>query len=367
MKSRKDGSDTPRAKSGAAPTGEKLQKVLARAGIGSRREMERWIAEGRVSIDGRKADLGDRVEDRHIVRIDGHVLASSARMGTRRRVLMYHKPEGEVCTRSDPSGRPTVFARLPHLRNGRWIAIGRLDINTSGLLLFTTDGELANRLMHPSHGIEREYAVRVLGDVTKETLEQLTTGVELEDGPAAFDTLVDAGGTGANHWYHVSLKEGRNREVRRLWDAVGVQVSRLHRVRYSDLTLPRAIHAGRWEELTRAQVHALAARVGLEDADALPQTDRDERGAGVRNRRLKGERAAHKSGGARREGAVPAADARSTKTNPRGAKIARGERAHRPVSPRGMNAAHPRGATKTAKGKPRANKTAARAPRKPRP
>ena len=370
MKSRKDSNGAARAKSSAAPSGEKLQKVLARAGIGSRREMERWIAEGRVSIDGRKADLGDRVEDHHVVRIDGHVLASSARVGTRRRVLMYHKPEGEVCTRSDPSGRPTVFARLPHLRNGRWIAIGRLDINTSGLLLFTTDGELANRLMHPSHGIEREYAVRVLGDVTKETLEQLTTGVELEDGPAAFDTLVDAGGTGANHWYHVSLKEGRNREVRRLWDAVGVQVSRLHRVRYSDLTLPRAIHAGRWEELTRAQVHALAARVGLEDADAPPQTDRDERGAGTRNRRLKGERAARaprKPGGARREGAAPAADARSAKTSPRGAKVARGERPHRPMSPQGMAAAQPRAVTKPAKGMPRAAKTGARAPRKQRP
>lgn len=364
MKPRSDSSHiAARAKSGTTPSGEKLQKVLARAGIGSRREMERWIAEGRVSIDGRRAELGDRVEDHQMVRIDGHVLASSARAGTRRRVLMYHKPEGEVCTRSDPSGRPTVFARLPHLRNGRWIAIGRLDINTSGLLLFTTDGELANRLMHPSHGIEREYAVRVLGDVSKETLARLTTGVELDDGPAAFDTLVDAGGTGANHWYHVSLKEGRNREVRRLWDAVGVQVSRLHRVRYSDLTLPRAIHAGRWEELTRAQVHALSARVGLGDAGAPLQSDRDERGAGARNQRLKGERAArapHKSGGSRRDTASPATSVRGGPPNPRGAKASRHHRPQRSPVPA-------RAAARPAKGKLLAAKTAARAPRSKRP
>ncbi len=221
------------------PEGEKLQKVLARAGIGSRREMERWIDEGRVSVDGITASRGDRVRTDQLIRVDGRPLSAGLTVGARRRILLYHKPDGEICTVSDPQGRPTIFDHLPALRNGRWIAVGRLDINTQGLILLTTDGELANRLMHPSSGIEREYAVRVLGKVQADTLQRLCDGIELDDGVARFDTITDAGGEGANHWYHVTLKEGRNREVRRLWEAAGLKVSRLIRVRYGSVTLPR--------------------------------------------------------------------------------------------------------------------------------
>lgn len=258
---------------------EKLQKVLARAGIGSRREMERWIAEGRVSIDGKKAGLGDRVEPAQTIRIDGHVISNVATTrAARPRVLLYHKPEGELCTRKDPQGRPIVFDRLPILRHARWVVIGRLDINTAGLLLFTTDGELANRLMHPSTGVEREYAVRVLGEVTSDALERLRTGVMLEDGPAHFNTIEDAGGTGANRWYHVTLNEGRNREVRRLWDAVGVQVSRLLRVRYGPIILQRELHLGRWREATREEVDALYALAQM-DVPQAPRRTRMPRAA----------------------------------------------------------------------------------------
>src|SRR6266566_1837667 len=195
---------------------EKLQKVLARAGMGSRRQIEQWIEEGRVTVDGRTAAIGERVEPSAHIAIDGRVVPLTD-LVPKPRVLVYHKPEGEVCTRSDPQGRATVFDNLPTLRHGRWILIGRLDYNTSGLLLLTTDGELAHRLMHPSHEIEREYAVRVLGKVSDEMFTQLKEGVMLDDGPARFDDIADAGGTGANHWYHVILREGRNREVRRLW------------------------------------------------------------------------------------------------------------------------------------------------------
>lgn len=242
---------------------EKLQKVLARIGIGSRREIERWIEQGRVSINRKPAKLGDRVEPHQIIRIDGRVIPR-AKTAPDRRVLVYHKPAGEVCTRSDPQGRPTVFDRLPKLHGGRWVVVGRLDINTTGLLLVTTDGELANRLMHPSQDIDREYAVRVFGGVDHQKLHQLKTGVNLEDGPARFDAIRDAGGAGRNHWYHVTLKEGRRREVRRLWEAVGVTVSRLIRIRYGPVRLPRGLRAGHWQELDRAPVAALLGAAGLE-------------------------------------------------------------------------------------------------------
>jgi len=246
-----------------AATGEKLQKVLANAGLGSRRELERWIADGRVTVDGAVAKLGDRVTlDQHIL-IDGVPLAAGARHESKRRIIAYHKPDGEVTTTKDPQGRPTVFDNLPVLRHARWIVVGRLDFNTQGLLLFTTDGELANRLMHPSRQIEREYAVRVLGKVDAEMLKRLQTGVELDDGPAHFDTIVDAGGEGANHWYHVTLKEGRHREVRRLWEAVGVTVSRLIRVRFGPVSLPRQLRPGRWMDLERDSEVALLESVGL--------------------------------------------------------------------------------------------------------
>ncbi len=246
--------------------------MLARAGLGARRALEQWIVDGRVSVDGRIATLGERVTAAQVIRVDGEPLSYAKTLPLRRRVLVYHKPEGQLCTRSDPKGRPTVFEHLPVLRNGRWVIIGRLDMNTSGLLLFTNDGELANRLMHPSSEIEREYAVRVLGPVDQAALQKLLTGVDLDDGRAAFDDIVDAGGAGANHWYHVILKEGRYREVRRLWEAVGATVSRLIRVRYADIPLPRMLREGRWEELDRAQVAALAARVGLEAAPRQTST-----------------------------------------------------------------------------------------------
>ncbi len=248
-----------------SPEGEKLQKVLARAGLGSRRQMEQWIVAGRVSIDGTRATLGDRVGSRQAIRVDGRLL-SSARQSTKRRVLIYHKPEGEICTRSDPAGRPTVFAHLPRLGKGRWVGIGRLDINTSGLMLFTTDGELANRLMHPRYRIQREYAVRVHGQVDHEMLGRLQQGIELEDGPAAFETITDAGGEGRNHWYHVTLREGRHREVRRMWEAAGVVVSRLIRVRFGSVKLPRRCRVGRWQELTPEEIRPLITLVGITDS-----------------------------------------------------------------------------------------------------
>ncbi len=245
------------------PEGEKLQKVLARAGLGSRRELEHWITDKRITVNGVVAKLGDRVLAGPDIRVDGHSLSAGARHGTRRRVILYSKPEGQVCTMADPEGRPTVFDHLPVLRNARWIVIGRLDFNTQGLLLFTTDGELANKLMHPSGEIEREYAVRVLGKVDADMLARLRAGVQLDDGPAHFDDIRDAGGEGANHWYHVTLKEGRNREVRRLWEAVGVKVSRLIRVRFGPVTLPRMLRPGRWQELDKESMTALIQTVGL--------------------------------------------------------------------------------------------------------
>jgi len=248
---------------------EKLQKVLARAGVGSRREMERWIEEGRITVDGRAAKLGDRVQSGQRLRIDGRLLPSPT-LAPKPRVLLYHKPEGEMTTRSDPQGRPTVFDNLPSIRHGRWVAIGRLDVNSSGLLLFTTDGELAHRLMHPSAEVEREYAVRVLGAVAMESIQRLTSGVTLEDGPARFDSVIDAGGSGANHWYHVVLREGRNREVRRMWEAIGAKVSRLIRVRYGIVTLPRLLRPGRNADLEPDKLSELYQSVGL----TVPKTKR---------------------------------------------------------------------------------------------
>ncbi|HCB38044.1 MAG TPA: 23S rRNA pseudouridine(2605) synthase RluB, partial [Gammaproteobacteria bacterium] len=230
---------------------EKIQKVLARVGLGSRRAMEEWIQEGRVSVNGKVSTLGDRIEQDDELRVDGRIINFAAEEESIRRVILYYKPEGEVCTRTDPSGRPTVFDALPKLQDQRWVAIGRLDINSQGLLLFTTDGDLANRMMHPSSNIEREYAVRIHGEVTEENLEALRTGVTLLDGPAKFDEIVDRGGEGTNHWYHVILREGRKREVRRMWESQGVQVSRLIRVRYGDVQLPRNLKAGRWVELDK--------------------------------------------------------------------------------------------------------------------
>lgn len=246
---------------------EKLQKVLARAGHGSRREIEAMIGQGRVSVDGKVATLGDRVDTRQPlkVRIDGHIVSIKEKDEVICRVLAYYKPEGELCTRKDPDGRPTVFDRLPRMKGARWIAVGRLDVNTSGLLLFTTDGELANRLMHPSQEVEREYSVRVFGAVDDAMLQRLRLGVQLEDGPASFKSIKFQGGEGINQWFNVTLTEGRNREVRRLWESQGVQVSRLIRVRYGDIKLPKLVPRGGWAELELKDVNYLRELVGLQE------------------------------------------------------------------------------------------------------
>lgn len=244
---------------------EKLQKILARAGHGSRREIESIIQQGRISVDGKVAILGDRVDIKQStkIRLDGHVVSVKESEEVVCRVLAYYKPEGELCTCRDPQGRPTVFDRLPKLRGARWISVGRLDVNTSGLLLFTTDGELANRLMHPASKVEREYAVRVFGLIDDQKIKQLRKGVQLEDGIAAFRTVSYQGGEGINQWYSVILTEGRNREVRRLWEAIGVQVSRLIRVRYGDITLPKAIPRGGWIDLSLREINYLRELVAL--------------------------------------------------------------------------------------------------------
>lgn len=243
--------------------GDKLQKVLANAGFASRREIENWIQQGRITVNGKTAQLGIRVSEADIISIDGKAFHFPAHI-QKTRVIVYHKPVGEICSRDDPEGRKTIFDHLPPIQRGRWITVGRLDINTSGLLILTTNGELANRLMHPSSEVEREYAVRVLGEVNAETLQELKKGVMLEDGMANFDAIIDAGGEGANHWYHVILREGRNREVRRLWEAVGCKVSRLSRVRYGSVALSRALKPGKWQDLPPRQIEKLAKLVELQ-------------------------------------------------------------------------------------------------------
>ncbi|OIQ26630.1 23S rRNA pseudouridine(2605) synthase RluB [uncultured Vibrio sp.] len=243
---------------------EKLQKVLARAGHGSRRELETLIKSGRVSVNGVVAKLGERLEDESaIIRIDGHSVSAKVSEEVVCRVLAYYKPEGELCTRHDPEGRRTVFDRLPKIRGSRWISVGRLDANTSGLLLFTTDGELANRLMHPSRQVEREYLVRVFGEVTEDKVKNLVRGVKLEDGMARFEDVVYAGGEGMNHTFYVAINEGRNREVRRLWESQDTTVSRLKRVRYGDIYLDKKLPRGGWTELDLKEVNYLRELVEL--------------------------------------------------------------------------------------------------------
>ena len=242
---------------------ERLQKLLAQSGVGSRRDMETLIAEGRVMINGEVAQIGQSASPGDRVKVNGRLvqLKFSNRLP---RVIMYHKPEGEIVSRDDPGRRPSVFNALPRMHGGRWVAVGRLDFNTSGLLLFTTSGELANRLMHPRYNLVREYAVRVLGDLSSDAQKKLLDGVELEDGPAQFASLVDGGGDGANHWYRVSLFEGRNREVRRMFEAVGVTVSRLMRVRYGPFALPPNLRRGQVTELGEADIQKLMSEFGLE-------------------------------------------------------------------------------------------------------
>ncbi|WP_251863152.1 23S rRNA pseudouridine(2605) synthase RluB [Achromobacter sp. Marseille-Q4962] len=240
----------------------KLHKVLADAGIGSRREMEELIIAGRVSVNGEPAHIGQRVGPNDQVRVNGKPVA---RPNAKKppRVILYHKPAGEIVSHDDPGGRASVFARLPKLRTGKWLSVGRLDLNTEGLLIFTTSGDMANRIMHPRYGTEREYAVRVLGEMDDAQRQSLVDGIELEDGMAAFGSLDYLGGDGSNRWYRVTLQEGRNREVRRMFEAVGVTVSRLIRTRFGDIVLPRTLRRGRWEELDASLVTALMVQLGL--------------------------------------------------------------------------------------------------------
>ena len=242
---------------------QKLQKMLAQAGLGSRRDMEELIQSGRVTVNGKIAELGIRVGPDDMVRLDKrHIKLRFA--GESTRILLYHKQEGEIVSRDDPEGRTAVFDKLPRIRGGKWNAVGRLDFNTSGLLIFTTSGELSNRLMHPRFEVERQYAVRIMGELTEEQMKLLRTGIQLEDGLARFDQLADQGGEGSNHWYHVVLREGRNREVRRMFESIGLTVSRLMRVRFGIINMPPRLKRGQWLELEPKQV----AQV-LKWADAL--------------------------------------------------------------------------------------------------
>lgn len=243
---------------------QRIQKRLATAGIGSRREIEGWIREGRLQVNGKNAQLGDRIVLTDRVSLDGKSLRLDRIGAARQRVLLYYKPEGEVTSRRDPDGRRTVFESLPPIRDARWIAIGRLDYNTSGLLVFTSDGTLANHMMHPSSEIEREYSVRVLGEIGFEQRKALLDGVELEDGVASFDSIKEMGGEGRNQWYAVTLQEGRNREVRRLMESQGLVVSRLIRTRFGPLDLPRWLVRGKWAELTSTEVEGLLKGLNLE-------------------------------------------------------------------------------------------------------
>jgi 23S rRNA pseudouridine2605 synthase len=263
---------------------ERLQKFLAQAGYGSRREIENWIREGRISVNERPAELGISVTAEDRIRVDGRLVSVASQTQRPPRTMAYHKPAGELTTRKDAEGRPTVFDNLPKIRSGRWISVGRLDFNTAGLLLVTTDGELAHRLMHPSWEIEREYAVRVLGEADEAILQRLQEGVMLEDGMAAFTSIKDAGGQGINHWYHVTVREGRNREVRRMWESQGLQVSRLIRIRFGPVSLHRSLRAGRFQDLTAEELAALYAAVKLPVPEEPPRRHRPEPRHGRRRR-----------------------------------------------------------------------------------
>lgn len=261
----------------AAPVDEKLQKVLARAGIGSRREMERAIEAGQVKVNDKIAKLGDRVMAQDKIFVNGQRVVLRSEL-TRRRVILYNKPEGEICSRSDPEGRPTVYGHLPPLKGERWISVGRLDFNTSGLLLFTNDGELANKLMHPSSVIDREYLVRIQGDVTDEMRSSLLKGVVLDDGIARFTDIVDGAGEGKNRWFYCVVMEGRNREVRRLWESQGVKVSRLKRVRYANIFIPSHVRVGQWIDLTEREIQDLCMTAGFDSSTytRMMEPTRDE-------------------------------------------------------------------------------------------
>ena len=256
-----------------AQPGERLQKMLAQAGLGSRRAMEEWISAGRVTLNGEVATLGMRVIEGDVVRVDKRIVHFKAQGSSLPRVLLYHKQEGEIVSRDDPEKRANVFDKLPKLRGMKWIAIGRLDFNTSGLLIFTTSGDLANRLMHPRFEVEREYAVRLQGTMTEEQMRQMVNeGITLEDGPIKFEKLLDEGGEGYNHWYRLMLKEGRNRVVRRTFEALGLPVSRLMRVRFGIVNLPPRLKRGMLAELGAGEVAAILDWVGMEAQPVMGKT-----------------------------------------------------------------------------------------------
>ncbi|MDO8939346.1 MAG: pseudouridine synthase [Methylicorpusculum sp.] len=263
----------PKAPSANLPVGdERISKVLARGGVGSRREIERWIDEGRLMLNGVMVKQGDKLQPGDHLQLNGRIIHWQRYAQQPTRILIYHKPTGEVVTRRDPEGRPVIFTQLPKLQTGRWIAVGRLDINTSGLLLVTNNGELANRMMHPSSELEREYAVRILGDVDEVVFEKLKKGVELEDGIARFNDIKFQGGEGANKWYHVVVTEGRNRLVRRLWESQNVTVSRLIRIRYGAIAMPDGLKAHSFYEMTMDELNDLLDSVGLSKERAIDQS-----------------------------------------------------------------------------------------------
>jgi len=240
----------------------KLQKVLAQAGLGSRRDMEQWIIAGRVTVNSATARIGARVGAHDEVKVDGRILQAAA-PSQLPQVLLYHKPEGEIVSSDDPAGRPSVFDKLPRLRGAKWVAVGRLDFNSCGLLVFTTSGEIANRMMHPSFELEREYAVRVLGQLTEEQIARLRSGIRLNDGVARCESVASEGGEGANRWYRIVLKEGRNRIVRRMFEALALQVSRLMRVRFGPIGLPTRLRRGQFQELAPEETRQLLTVLGL--------------------------------------------------------------------------------------------------------
>lgn len=245
------------------PESQKLQKVLAQAGLGSRRAMEALVRAGRVTVNDLPARIGARVGPDDVIRVEGRLVRSFTAAGRLPRVLLYHKPEGEIVSRNDPAGRASVFDRLPPPRGGKWLAVGRLDYNTCGLLILTSEGELANRMMHPRYGLEREYAVRVRGRLTVEQGARLRAGIELGDGIARCEAVEDGGGEGANHWYRIVIREGRNRVVRRLFEALGLPVSRLMRVRFGPVRLPSRLKRGQYVELPQREVHELLAALDV--------------------------------------------------------------------------------------------------------
>lgn len=276
---------------------QRIQKLLANAGLASRREVESWIEAGRIQINGRRAGLGDQAGEGDHLTLDDKPITLDAGMLPERRVLIYHKPTGEMTTRKDPRGRPTIFDQLPSLKRGRWVAVGRLDFNTSGLMVLTTDGQLAARLMHPSTQVLREYAVRIWGELPAEAVERLLKGVRLDDGMARFESLVEGGASGSNQWVHVVLREGRYREVRRLFEAVGVTVSRLMRVRYGPLSLPPDLPRGKWRELKAGEVRGLMDAAGL--SPEAPLAEAPEKTATVSRRGKTTAKTARKKAGNR--------------------------------------------------------------------